>query len=62
MGAYILLILVVLTPGQPAQVFKLSGSWDYQTCRALISSGVQEALQVYPGAQVSGQCLQMTAR
>lgn len=62
MGTWLLIILVTFAPGQPAQVFKLSGNWDYQTCRALINSGVQEALQVYPGASVTGQCLQMTPK
>lgn len=62
MAQFILIIFVTMSPGQTAQVFKLSGNWDYQTCRALINSGVQEALQVYPGASVTGQCLQMTPK
>lgn len=59
MAQYLLLILITFAPGQPAQVWQLSGQYDYQTCRGLIPMKVSEAQQVYPGAVVTGQCLQM---
>lgn len=59
MSNWLLIIFVTLTPGQPAQVWKVSGNYDYQTCRGKIAPLVQEALQVYPAAAVTGQCFQM---
>lgn len=59
MGNWILIIFVILAPGQPQMVYKLAGNFDYQTCRGKVNTLVQEALQVYPAANVTGQCLQM---
>lgn len=59
MGNWLLVIFVTLVPGQPSMVYKVTGNFDYQTCLGKIPTLVQEALQVYPSAAVTGQCLQM---
>ena len=59
MGNWLLVIFITLSPGQPQMVYKVSGNYDYQTCRGKIATLVSEALQVYPAAAVTGQCFQM---
>lgn len=62
MTQYILLIWVILVPGQPAAVYSMSAAFTYQTCSALISARIQDALREFPAANVRGECLPMVAK
>ena len=53
MGNWILIIFVILAPGQPTMVYKVTGNYDQQTCRGKGETLVQEALQSYPSASVT---------
>lgn len=59
MGNWILIIFVILAPGQPTMVYKVTGNYDFDTCRGKGQTLVQEALQSYPSATVTSACYQM---
>lgn len=59
MGNWLLVIFVTLVPGQPSMVYKVTGNYTYETCRGKGSTLVQEALQVFPSANVTANCYQM---